>query len=325
MFGENKFAIVNCDSFIEADDTVINFRINNVDSNNNVHKEYALITEGNASSTLPKDIETVWFNSLIGYDAQSNQIPDPNLSDKLKYGTLQNPRQSWFADKQEALKQVIERVNTSLKTNLIVDEVDLSNLIQSDPAPLINSGLFDTTIDTEQELDFVGIGSVKPAFLNITITDGKISNVVVTDAGKGYKSIPTVKIKSLTGEGALIGLTIDTNGSINSAKVLKSGKNYSENATIEVRPFSVLVNNDSTVDGKWAIYGYVTGDGWQKTKIQSFNVNLYWEYADWYSTNYNSYTAIDHVISQSYLINSLEDSIGQIVKIENIRRHRSKR
>ena len=68
VFGENKFAIVNCDSFIEADDTVINFRINNVDSTNNVHKEYALITEGNASSTLPKDIETVWFNSLIGYD-----------------------------------------------------------------------------------------------------------------------------------------------------------------------------------------------------------------------------------------------------------------
>ena len=318
IFGDNKFAIVNCDSFIQADDTVINFRINNVDSTNNVHKEYAILTEGSASSTLPKDIETVWFNSLIGYDAQSNQIPDPNLSDKLKYGTLQNPRQSWFADKQEALKQAIERVNTSLKTNLIVDEVDLSNLIQSDPAPVINSGLFDTTIDTEQDLDFVGVGSVKPASLNITVTDGKISNVVVTDAGKGYKSIPTVKIKSLTGEGALIGLTIDTNGSINSAKVLKSGNNYKENATIEVRPFSVLVNNDSTVDGKWAIYGYVTGDGWQKTKIQSFNVNLYWNYADWYATDYNSFTAIDHVISQSYLINSLEDSIGQIVKIENI-------
>ena len=55
---------------------------------------------------------------------QFNQI-DPNLSDKLKYGTLKIPRQSWFqADKQEALKQVIERVNNSLKTNLIVDEVD---------------------------------------------------------------------------------------------------------------------------------------------------------------------------------------------------------
>lgn len=318
IFGENKFAIVNCDSFIQADDTVINFRINSVDSNNNVHKEYAILTEGSASSTLPKDIETVWFNSLIGYDNQYNPIPDPNLSDKLKYGTLQNPRQSWFSDNQEALKQLIERVNNTLKTNLIVDEVDISNLIKSDPAPVINSGLFDLTIDTEQELTFVGVGSVKPASLNITVTDGKISNVTITDAGKGYKSIPTYKIKSVTGEGALIGLTIDVNGSINSAKVLKSGNNYNDNATIDVRPYSVLVTTDSTVDGKWAIYEYVTGDGWQKTKIQAFNVNLYWNYADWYATGYNSFTAIDHVISQSYQITALEDSIGQIVKIENI-------
>ena len=58
VFGENKFAIVNCDSFIGADDTVINFRINTVESNNNVHKEYAILTEGNASSTMPKDIES---------------------------------------------------------------------------------------------------------------------------------------------------------------------------------------------------------------------------------------------------------------------------
>ena len=318
VFGKNKFAIINCDSFIQDKDTIISFRLNTVESKNNIHKEYALLTQDSATSTLPKDVETVWFDSLIGYDSKLNPVPDPNLSDKLKYGTLQNPRQSWFANKQEALKQTMERVNTSLKTKLVVDEIDISNLIKSDPAPTINTGLFDTTVDTEKDLDFVGVGSVKPASLNITVTNGQISNVTITDAGKGYKSIPTYKIKSITGEGAVIGLTIDVNGSINSAKVLKAGSNYKDNATVQVRTFSALVNADSTVDGKWAIYNYTVGDGWQKTKIQAFNVNLYWNYADWYKTDYSQFTAIDHVIAQSYEINTLDDSIGQIVKIETI-------
>jgi len=318
VFGKNKFALVNCDSFIQSNDTIISFRLNTIASKNNVHKEYALLTQDSATSTLPKDIETVWFNSLIGYDSKSNPVPDPNLSDKLKYGTLQTPRQSWFANKQEALKQTIERVNTSLKTKLVVDEIDISNLIKSDPAPTINTGVFDTTVDTENELDSVGVGSVKPASLNITVTNGKISNVVITDAGKGYKSIPTYKIKSITGEGAVISLTTDVNGSINSAKILQAGSNYKEDATIEVRTFSTLVTADSTVDGKWAIYDYNSSDGWQKTKIQAFNVNLYWSYADWYQTGYSQITAIDHLISQSYEINALDDSIGQIIKIETI-------
>ena len=318
IFGKNKFAIVNCDEFIQDKDTVISFRIKRIDSKNNVHKEYALLTEGLGTSTLPKEIETVWFNSLVGYDAQYNPVPDPTLSEKLRYGTLQYPRQSWFINKQEALKQTVERINSVLLQNLIVDEVDLSSLTQSDPAPKINTGLFDVAIDTEKDLDFVGVGSVKTASINITVENGKIINVTIADPGKGYKSIPTYKIKSITGEGAVIGLTIDINGSINSARILSQGKNYADTTTVEIRNYSALVQADSTVDGKWAIYSYSATDGWQKSKIQAYNVNLYWNYADWYATGYNQFTAIDHVISQSYEINAIDDTIGQIVKIQNI-------
>ena len=319
VFGKNKFAIVNCDEFIQNNDTIISFRLKSIETKNNIHKEYALLTEGSADSRLPKDLETVWFNSLVGYDAQFNPIPDPTLSEKLKYGTLQTPRQSWFANKQEALKQTIERVNSVLIDNLIVDEVDLSTLTQSEPAPTVNTGLFDITVDTEKDLDFVGVGSVRgPASVNITVENGKIINAVVTNPGKGYKTVPTYKIKSVTGEGGVIGLSIDSNGSISSARVLSQGKNYSNTATVEIRSYSALVLSDSTIDGKWAIYNYVDTEGWLKSKIQAYNVNLYWDYADWYAEGYNQFTAIDHVISQSYEINGLSDSIGQIIKINNI-------
>jgi hypothetical protein len=318
IFGKNKFAIVNCDQFIQDQDTIISFRLKSIETNNNVHKEYGLLTEGSAESTLPKDIESVWFNSLIGYDEQFNPIPDPNLSEKLKYGTLQAPRQSWFANKQEALKQTVERINSVLINNLIVDEVNIDTLTQSDPAPSINTGLFDLIVDTEKDLDFVGVGSVKPASINITVENGKLINAVVTDPGKGYRTIPTYKIKTSTGEGGVIGLSIDSNGSISSARILSQGKNYSNTATVEIRKFSALVSSDSTVDGKWAIYSYSITEGWLKSKIQAYNVNLYWDYADWYAEGYNQFTAIDHVISQSYEINGISDSIGQIIKINNI-------
>ena len=318
LFSNNKFALVNCNQYIQDQDVVISFRIKNTDTKNNIHKEYALLTEGLATSKLPSDIETVWFNSLIGYDNNYNPVPDPALSEKLRYGTLTNPRQSWFSNRQEALKQTIERANTVLKNNLIVDEVDLSNLTQSEPAPVINTGLFDTVVDTEADLAFIGVGEVKTATLSLTIEEGKIIDVLVTDPGKGYRSTPTYKIKSTTGSGAELGLTIDSNGSVNSARVLSSGKNYLDNTSIAVRPFSALVSIDNTVDGKWAIYSYTSTDGWLKSKIQSYNVDLYWDYADWYADGYNVFTAVDQLIEQSYQIGALENSIGDIVKIKNI-------
>ena len=64
----------------------------NTTTNNDIHEEYAIVTENLASKQIPTDIETVWFNSLIGYDELENQVSDPELSEKLKYGTLMQPK-----------------------------------------------------------------------------------------------------------------------------------------------------------------------------------------------------------------------------------------
>ena len=318
IFGSDKFALVNCDQLITDKDTVLNFRLFNTQSKNNIHNEYAILTEGLASSLPPKDIETVWFNSLIGYDTEYNKVPDPELSDKLKYGTLIDPRQSWFINSAEALKQAITRINNVLINNLIVDEVNLSNLSKFETAPNTNTGLYDQTVDTEKDLSFVGVGNVIQATIIPVIEDGKLIRVTVTNSGKGYKFIPTYTIRSLNGTGAVIQFSIDINGSISSATVVSRGKNYSADTTIVVRPYSVLVRNDSTVDNKWAIYNYTSIDNWQKTRIQSYNVGLYWSYVDWYSPGYSTFTAIDQRVSQSYELEALDNSVGDIVKIDNI-------
>ena len=318
LFGPNKFAIVNCGQFINGKDTVLNFRLFNTESENNVHNEYALVAENLGTSTPPKDVEEVWFNSLIGYDSQMRPVPDPELSDKVKYGTLTTPRQSWFKNNAEATKQLVTRANDVLIKNLIVDEVDLSTLTSNEPVPASASGLYDTTVDTEADLDFLGTGPLKTATIVPTIVNGKITNVTITDAGQGYKVVPTYKIKSVNGTDAIISFTINAKGQLTSAKVEKQGKNYDAKTTITVRNFSALVTADSSVDGKWAIYNFTSTDKWTRSQIQSYNVSLYWNYADWYETGYTQFTAIDQKVDFSYQLDSLQNSIGDIVKISTI-------
>ena len=55
-----------------------------------------------------------------------------------------------------------------------------------------------------------------------------------------------------------------------------------------------------------------------RDRIQSYNVGLYWNYADWYDTGYSELTAIDKKVSQTYELDAIEDDIGDIVKIETV-------
>ena len=53
------------------------------------------------------------------------------------------PRQSMFINRTEAQKQAIERVNTVVKDNIIVDEFDISKLSLNDSKPLITGREYD--------------------------------------------------------------------------------------------------------------------------------------------------------------------------------------
>ena len=79
----------------------------------------------------------------------------------------------------------------------------------------------------------------------------------------------------------------------------------------------MLVKNDETVGGKWAIFSW-TGNEWQRTNTQSFDVNAYWQYIDWYKTGFNKFTPIDFTVDASYQLSGLQDAVGNVVKIQNV-------
>jgi hypothetical protein len=314
----SEFALFNCNKLTSASSVVLSIQYwTYSDRYSNIHNQYQLLTEGLDSSRPYADIENKWFDSLVGYDKKTRPVPDMNLSVKERYGILNKPRQGWFVNKTEALKQVIERVNRVMIDNLIVDEKDITKLLDVDAPPTSITRLYDNVVDTALDLNFVGVARAETATLSLLVEDGKITRVDIINSGRGYSVAPTYEIVG-TGSGAEIELTINNLGQVTAAEVIEQGNNYSEDTSIIVRPFAILVNADENIRGNWSLYHRTATGSWIRVNSQAYDVTKYWEYTDWYADSYNEFTEVDFVINQSYELEALNDSFGDIVKILNI-------
>lgn len=320
FLSDNRFILNNCDSLIYNDDIVLNVRYSTSDATReqNLHSQYQILSDGNDTSMPHPDIERKWFDSLIGFDEQQRHVPDLNLTVKQKYGIQNKPRQSMFINRFEALKQVIERINRVLKETIVVDELDLSDLLSKEQAPTEFSREWDQSISTYDEIRFVSTNKLTQATLQPVVVNGNIVSVNITNPGRGYKVAPKYTISG-EGQDAEFEITINNLGQITNVEVLNRGSGYTANTIISVRRYSVLVESDLSLNGKWAIYSWnETTQEWFKRSIQDFDVTLYWDYIDWYATGYNEFTSIDYSIDESYQLDSLDDSIGNIIKINNV-------
>ena len=319
FLSDNRVVLHNVNSFLNNKDIVLSIRWNkNDDINQNVHNQYQIMSEGLETSRLNPEIERKWFDSLIGFDENFKTVPDLNISPKYRYGNKFRPRQSMFVNKEEALKQVIERVNDVLIQNIIVDLYDISALSQSQQQPSTKTNLYDEVVDTDAELRFVGTSKSAQAVLEPVIQNGRITRVRILESGRGYKVPPSYKIYG-SGTEAEFELTINNLGQVTNVTVVNEGQNYEADTRIVVRPFAVLVNADSTVYGKWSIYRLNYSDkSWFRYQVQEFDVTQFWNYVDWYADDTNEFTAINYTIDQSYELLGLEARLGEIVKINNI-------
>ena len=315
LLSDNKFVLNNFDTFVDNDDLVLNIKYSTgPKKTQNLHSQYKLISDGLSTSKPDPDIERKWFDSLIGFDDNNRTVPDPTITLKTRYGVQNRPRQSMFVNRFEALKQTIERINLKLTEHLIVDEYNLTALTKKDAEPTLLSRQYDLTSATVAELTYVSTNKITSAILTPIITNGRISRVDIVDAGRGYKVAPTFTING-TGTDAEFDITINNLGQITAVVIVNSGKLYNSSTTITVRPVTVLVTADETIQNKWALYSW-NGIAWYRRKLQSYNTNSYWHYIDWYATGFNQFTNINDTIAGSYQLPSLNNAIGQIVKIE---------
>lgn len=320
---KNSMALYNIGSDLKDTDVNLNIQFYEVDNTELlVHREYALLAEDDINTKIPSSVENKWFDSLCGYNTRGQPVPDPRLSWRQKYGGSYEPRQSWFVNRFEALKQYFEYVNYVLAKNQISDTVNFTNLNLIDKAPDIKSGQIDQIVDILDDLRFVGTLNIKTATLIPVVTDGKIANVIIeNDAarGSGYKVAPTVKILG-TGTGAVIKTTIDSKGRIATATVVKSGSGYDTYSTeLIVRNYSVLVLSDEYAENSWAIHDWSgIKQKWNRIRTSAYNVKKYWSYIDWYATGYNSESEISYQVKRTVDLNGTLAQIGDIVKVEDV-------
>jgi hypothetical protein len=319
ILGSDRFILYNCNNLIENKETAINFRYWTIDNqDNNIHTEYQIITDGLETSRPKSIIEQKWFDSLVGQDLYHRPVPDPTLSVKQKYGNLNRPRQSWFVNRVEALKEVIERVNRVLESQLAIDNLNLTKLSEKDPIPTLLSGQYDEAIDTEAELRLVGTVRATQAQLEAVVVDGTVTKINIVNAGRGYRNPPNIIVTG-TGEDLELQVVLNNIGAISSVNIIDGGTNYQDNITLAVRPLTALVRADSTLGGIWSLYAWDSVNrNWTVSKQQYYDVSQYWEYKDWYATGYSELTSFDYLIDDYYELNVINDSIGDIVKISNV-------
>jgi FG-GAP repeat len=332
---KNSFAITNVKNKLLQTDVSINLQFYTIDNTDlMIHREYALIAKEDPYAIIPKNLETKWFDSLTGYTINGWSVPDYKLNPKQRYGTLESPRQSWFVNRFEALKQLIEYVNSVLIVNQITNQTSFKNLNSKELPPTIVSGDIDTIIDVNYQLKFVGTQQLEQAVLSAKIVDGKFITVSIVDPGYGYGRNkpyayddygnpinwygPNVEILG-TGTGAKIQTVINGQGKIIQTIIVKPGSDYDDNNTvITVRSYCVLINNDSDANNGWSVQSWnADRKEWIRIKTQSYDVTKYWSYADWYKSGYGLDSDISLFVDNIFDVYTLDAYIGAIIKVKD--------
>lgn len=329
LIDTNKFLAYNFDSIIPGDTALLNIEyLKTTDKLKNIHSEYQLLSETKKNQIINSDLETKWLDSLIGFDSVGNQVPDPNLPAKQKYGIKFRPRQSMFVDRSKALRIIVDKINNVFKTAPFAENSDISGLLETDPVPEEALNLYDQVVDTNIDLENVGTARLRQAILRVNIVDGELDTVDIIDAGFGYKpkelvneSItsefkgPPVVIQG-TGIGGKIETVIDNQGRIIRATVVQRGKRYTT-ASLSVRPYSVLVVNDVNANNFWTIYSWdQKSREFYRSNTQRFNTRNYWDYIDWWAEGFSSNNKIVKEIPELFLENQLSIKEGDLLRVK---------
>jgi len=326
----DTISLVNCARFLEDDNVVLNIQFWITDEPTNYHSEWKLISL-NETTVIPTYIEQKWFHSLIGKDDQDRIVPDITIPVKNRYGVEFRPRQGMFVNRIEALKQFVEQTNIVLKNILVADTFDLSKINSFDPTPSKISGEWDVEIDTERELRFVSTVRFRMPSFTANIEDGKIIGIEILNGGEGYGRLVPVDTLELEptkwygpdliilgqGKNAKIKTIVNFDGTIVDTVIVDSGKGYTIDTTVTIRPLSVLVISDSGSLDAWSIYNW-NSINWTRVKTQSFDARRYWKYIDWYSNDVDQFTKIDYVFENTYQLITQDIPVRSIIKVTNV-------
>lgn len=319
MLSADSLALCNIGQLLVDNRISLNITIDVINNSIGRHTEWLLLKEGAADSVPPPLLEKKLIDSLLGRDKLGNLVPDPSLSDRTKYGIEIRPRQTLFKDRKQALRNLIEFSNSILLKNQITGNYDFRNLEQQENYPAITSNEYDEVVEDNELLSIIETRQLRQAKLSCIIYNGKIYSVSIVDPGFGYKISPSVSVVGNSEIQAVIETVIDTNGKITGINIVNPGKGYTQVPTLTVRPYSVIVENDETYNGKWGKFVWnKDANEWERKQTQKYNTPLYWKYVDWNSVDYDQYKDYKFTVNEVYQLLTLPNlNEGDYVKVKN--------
>lgn len=327
IIGINTISFVNCDKWLSSHSTSVCIDIGLSTKSNPVHNHFTMVSESDPGAILPNNIEEKWIDSLIGFDKQMNVVPDPKLPRRLRHGVENRPRQSMFVNRVQALKQWIIGVNRFLSSMPSADVIDVASLQEKASMPTPYSGNYDAVYISNDDIP-VSITQVArtQAIIDVTVKGGVIIGASITNPGSGYGRLlpttdglfvgPMVDIISDTPDRpARLITTVNNNGELVAVHIADGGLGYKGTVRAEVRPYSILVENDMNVDGKWSIYQ--VGRRLIRVETQSINVSAYWEYVDWYRDGYNHLSRVYADVNSRQELSAFVSKTNKIIRVDN--------
>ena len=160
----NKFLLNNVKNLNNAN-IILNVDIRSNTFSGDSHSIWKLVREGDKQFRPTTEIEKRWWDSLIGKNSAGDAVPDQNLPVNERYGNRTRPRQSWYINRFDALKEIIDYANSVLKENQLAGQINLANLDSKEPEPTAESLEWNATVDTYAELTYLNtadlVGTVK--------------------------------------------------------------------------------------------------------------------------------------------------------------------
>ena len=155
----NKLLLFNT-ARLKNSNIVLNVDIRTNTFDGTAHSVWKIAREGDKSWKPSTFIETRWWDSLVGRNASGDSVPDSNLPVNERYGNNIRPRQSWYVDRFDALKELIDYANSVLKKNQLAGQIDLTTLDSKEPEPTAQSLEWDATVDTYADLSYINAADI---------------------------------------------------------------------------------------------------------------------------------------------------------------------
>lgn len=164
-------AIYNCETLLEAADTILHIEYDREFTTDNVHVEYELIPQGRPDGFVSDNLYRKLQDSLTGADTQGNLVPDLTLSPPERYGVQFRPRQSMFVNRFLALENYVTRTNSVLSRFPVSESRRFDLLNSRDPEPSSASGLWNQRVATAEILGFQNLADVPVGYRYLVASD----------------------------------------------------------------------------------------------------------------------------------------------------------